>query len=190
MHVLEISVQPSAKQLHLVIEMPNPDCFLTSQVPHLPRQLLRLLPRLGEHTCHNDHGLSFREECFSTEIPHLLEHLIIELQLQAQQNPDDYLRGETTWNWQVYPRGIFHVSVDYTNEMLAVASVRTAERIINALLYRQKHLDIATEIARLQKIFLLSTYATTTAIPVLPENIPLSPRSWENIPLHPVKLAA
>jgi hypothetical protein len=61
-------------------------------------------------------------ECRRTEIPHLFEHLIIELQSQAQ--PAEVLRGETEWNWTIDPRGRFHVHVDYENELLAIGAIR------------------------------------------------------------------
>ena len=67
----------------------------------------------------------------ATEVPHLLEHLIIELQAQAQNH--GVLKGETQWNWRVDPRGTFHVHVEYENEQLVLAAIRLAERIVNTL---------------------------------------------------------
>ncbi len=133
--------------------MPDPDRFLTSQVPHLPRYLFQLLPRLARHTCHNDGGKTFRQECRETEIPHLFEHLIIELQLQAESNEDDILRGETEWDWCVDPRGRFHVTVEYKNELLAIGAIRLAERVIAALDRRDlEAINIEAETARLREL--------------------------------------
>lgn len=131
--------------------MPDPDRFLTSQVPHLPTMLFRLFPRLAQHKCDNGLGLSFRQECRETEIPHLFEHLIIELQSQAQ--PADVLRGETQWNWRVDPRGHFHVFVDYENELLAVGAIRLAERLLCALDRRCiEEIDIDADMDRLRDL--------------------------------------
>jgi hypothetical protein len=113
------------------------------------------MPRLAYHTCHNGKGKSFREECKSTEIPHLFEHVIIELQLMAQQNPDDHLCGETEWNWQVDPYGRFRVTVDYHDEMLAFASIRLAERVLASLDRRDLSIDLPMEVERLRKLYLL-----------------------------------
>ncbi|MBC8104345.1 MAG: hypothetical protein H7Z41_17350 [Cytophagales bacterium] len=137
--------------MKLTVEMPDPDRFLTSQVPHLPRTLFRLFPRLAMHKCENGLGLTFRQECRQTEIPHLFEHLIIELQSQAQ--PTAVLRGETEWNWTVDPRGRFHVSVDFENELLALGALRLAERLINALDKRNLDgIDIDAEMNRLSAL--------------------------------------
>jgi hypothetical protein len=155
MQVLEISVLPDVRRIRLRIAMPDPNRYLTSQVPHLPKLLFQLMPRLSEHTCYNADGLTFRQECRNTEIPHLLEHLIIELQLQAQQQPSDLLQGETEWNWTVDPRGHYLVSVDYENELLAVGAIRLAERILNELDRREVNIDIAEEIERLRRLMLL-----------------------------------
>jgi hypothetical protein len=130
MRIVEILFYDDNK-VKLVVQMPDTQRYTTDHVPHLPRMLFQLFPHLAEHKCHNDHGHSFRRESMATEIPHLLEHLIIELQTQAQRHT--VLKGETQWNWRVDPRGTFHVHVEYENELLVLAAIRLAERIINAL---------------------------------------------------------
>ncbi len=151
MKVTEICVVPESRHIRLTVEMPDPDRFLTSQVPHLPKMLFRLFPHLAHHKCDNDNGYTFRQECRATEIPHLFEHLIIELQAQAQ--PAEVLRGETQWNWRVDPRGRFHVYVDYENELLAVGAIRLAERLIRALDRRDlEAVDTEAEMARLRDL--------------------------------------
>ncbi len=195
MRVLELSVLPEIKRIKMTVQMPDPNRCLTSQVPHLPRLLLRLLPRLGKHTCHNNLGCSFRQECRRTEIPHLFEHLIIELQLQAQQNPEDYLSGETEWNWQVDPRGLYHVSVDYENELLAVAAIRLAERMINQLDRKDVSMNIQLEMMRLRQILELSHLLTGKFLHPVPElamekiEMPAA-SSWDDITLYPASIAA
>lgn len=130
MRIVEILFYDQNK-VKLVVEMPDPNRYTTDTVPHLPKSLFRLFPHLAHHKCHNDGGFSFKRESMATEIPHLLEHLIIELQTQAQRH--EILKGETQWNWRVDPRGTFHVHVEYENEQLVLAAIRLAERIINAL---------------------------------------------------------
>ncbi len=120
-----------ANKVKLVVEMPDPDRCTTESAPHLPRGLFRLFPHLAHHKCHNGNGYSFRKEAMATEVPHLLEHLIMELQSQAL--PHNVLKGETQWNWRVDPRGTFHVHVEYENEQLVLAAIRLAERIVNCL---------------------------------------------------------
>ena len=130
MRIVEILFY-DANKVKLVVEMPDPDRCTTESAPHVPRGLFRLFPHLAHHKCHNGNGYSFRREAMATEVPHLLEHLIMELQSQAL--PHNVLKGETQWNWRVDPRGTFHVHVEYENEQLVLASIRLAERIVNCL---------------------------------------------------------
>ena len=130
MRIVEILFY-DANKVKLVVEMPDPDRCTTDNAPHLPRSLFRLFPHLARHKCHNGNGYSFKREAMATEVPHLLEHLIIELQSQAQHH--DVLKGETQWNWRVDPRGTFHVHVEYENELLVLAAIRLAERVVNSL---------------------------------------------------------
>jgi hypothetical protein len=150
MRIVEILFYDQNK-VKLVVEMPDPNRYTTDTVPHLPRSLFRLFPHLARHKCHNDGGYSFRRESMATEIPHLLEHLIIELQTQAQRH--EILKGETQWNWRVDPRGTFHVHVEYENEQLVLGAIRLAERIINALDRGEvETVDIDAEVMKLRSI--------------------------------------
>src|SRR5438874_1838366 len=150
MRIVEILFYDSNK-VKLVVEMPDPNRYTTDHVPHLPRSLFKLFPHLAHHKCHNDHGHSFRRESMATEIPHLLEHLIIELQTQAQRH--EILKGETQWNWRVDPRGTFHVHVEYENEQLVLAAIRLAERMVNMLDSNDvEAVDLENEMTRLRAI--------------------------------------
>jgi len=138
-------------RVKLVVEMADPARYSTEHAPHIPRLLFKLFPHLARHRCDNDSGFTFRRESQNTEIPHLLEHLIIELQGQVQKNR--ILRGETQWNWRIDPRGRFHVYVDYDNEMLVLGAIRLAERIINAVDDRRiDEIDIEREVERLRRL--------------------------------------
>ena len=150
MRVVEILFYNS-NRVKLVVEMADPDCYTTKHAPHIPKLLFKLFPHLARHRCENDNGYSFRRECQSTEIPHLFEHLIIELQGQVQRAGT--LKGETQWNWRVDPKGRFHVYVEYDNEMLVLGAIRVAERIIRSLDSREiDQVNVPEEIERLKKL--------------------------------------
>ena len=154
MRVVEILFYGTNK-VKLVVEMPDPERCTTASAPHVPRTLFRLFPHLAHHKCHNGHGYSFQREAMATEVPHLLEHLIIELQAQAQHH--EVLKGETQWNWRVDPRGTFHVHLEYQNEQLVLAAIRLAERVVNALDRGEvEAIDLDEEMVRLQRIAELS----------------------------------
>jgi len=141
----------NSNRVKLVVEMSDPNCYSTKHAPHIPKLLFKLFPHLARHRCENDNGYTFRRECQCTEIPHLFEHLIIELQGQVLRS--GVLKGETQWNWRVDPKGRFHVYVDYQNEMLVLGAIRVAERIIQALDNRNiDHINVEEEIENLRKL--------------------------------------
>ena len=141
----------------LVVEIPETENFTTQGRPHIPRRLFKLLPQMASQRCINDDGHSFRREAETTEIPHLFEHLIMEIQDQVRRGIGAPLRGETHWNWTIDPRGRFHVTVDYDNEMVALGAIRLAERIINAVDRRNfAGLDMTREIHRLREVAKIS----------------------------------
>jgi hypothetical protein len=172
MRIVEILFY-DVNKVKLVVEMPDPNRYTTDHVPHLPRTLFQLFPHLAEHKCHNDHGHSFRRESLNTEIPHLLEHLIIELQTQAQRHT--VLKGETQWNWRVDPRGTFHVHVEYENEQLVLAAIRLAERVINALDRRDlEAIDTEREVEKLRQLAELGNALRGKRDPLAPSPEPLA----------------
>jgi len=147
----------SCRRAQLVVEIPETDAYMTSDAPRIPRLLFKLLPHMATQRCYNDEGFSFRREAEATEIPHLFEHLIIEIQDQVRRGLGAPFAGETHWNWTVDPRGRFYVTVDYDDEIVALASIRLAERIINALDSKDiTQIDMPREITRLREISKLS----------------------------------
>jgi len=141
----------------LVVEIPETEAYTTQEVPRIPRILFKLFPHMATQRCHNEDGYSFRREAQATEIPHLFEHLIIEIQDQVRRGMGVPFAGETQWNWTIDPRGRFYVTVDYDNEIVALASIRLAERVINALDSKDiAQIDMNREITRLRELAKIS----------------------------------
>lgn len=137
-------------KMRLRVEMPDGEHCRTSEHPHLPERLFDILPTIRHHRCDNEEALSFEAEAQNTEIPHLFEHLVIELQVQAIGGS---LSGETSWDWTRDPRGWFHVTVDYDNRELALGAVWLAIRIINAIDERNVGaVNLGQELERLRQI--------------------------------------
>ncbi len=156
MEVTEI-VFLSSRRARLKVEIPETEPYTTHGDARTPRLLFRLLPRLAAQRCHNDGGYSFRREAQATEIPHLFEHIILEIQDQVRRGLGAPFAGETQWNWTVDPRGHFYVTVDYENEIVALGAIRLAERVINALDSKDTiRVDMTREIARLRELARLS----------------------------------
>lgn len=143
--------------VRLVVEIADSDAYTTQGNARIPRSLFKMFPRMATQRCHNDEGYSFRREAEATEIPHLLEHLILEIQDQVRRGQGAPLTGETQWNWTQDPRGRFYVTVDYDNEIVALGAIRLAERVINALNSKDFIcLDVPREITRLRDLARLS----------------------------------
>ncbi|RJQ55978.1 MAG: hypothetical protein C4521_01265 [Actinobacteria bacterium] len=136
------------RRLYLRVEIPEDEHYRTQDHPHLPGKLFEIIPSIRDHQCDNEECLSFEAEAQDTEIPHLFEHLVIELQVKALGGA---LSGETSWDWTRDPRGCFRVSVDYRNRELAMEAVKLATRIINAIDQRKvESIDLSREIAHMR----------------------------------------
>jgi len=147
----------STCRVRLVVEIADPTAYSTEGEARIPRILFKLFPRMATQRCHNDDGYSFRREVQATEIPHVFEHLILEIQDQVRRGAGAPFTGETQWNWTLDPRGRFYVTVDYDNEIVALGAIRLAERVINALDSKDiASLNMPREIARLRDIARLS----------------------------------
>jgi hypothetical protein len=167
MRVTEIIFSEPGK-VRLVVEIPETEALHTAQAPHMPRILFRMFPYLAAQRCRNDLGVSFRREALSTEIPHLFEHLLLEIQKQVHRGVDSAMQGETEWNWTIDPRGRFHVTVGYSNEIVVLACIRLSERIINALDGKEiTAIDIDREIRRIRHISKLSRHSVHSARVIL-----------------------
>lgn len=137
-------------KLYLTVEMSDAECYRTNDHPHLPETLFELVPSIRHHRCENDEALTFETEAQDTEIPHLFEHLVIELQLTATGGS---LSGETSWDWTRDPQGRFHVAVDYRDRELAIGAAQLAARIIEAIDARRlDSIDLNREMVRLRRL--------------------------------------
>ncbi len=156
MKVTEITFLSTCR-VRLVVEIADPASYTTEGEARIPRILFKLFPHMATQRCCNEAGHSFRREALATEIPHLFEHLILEIQNQVRRGLGQPFAGETQWNWTLDPRGRFYVTVDYDNEIVALGAIRLAERVINALDTKTTaSLEMPREIARLRDLARLS----------------------------------
>lgn len=99
-------------------------------------RILELLPNLAHHVCVNGAGDgSFGDELVGTELPHLLEHLIIELQGKASSRADQ-LAGHTSWLEELdvtAPQGyaLMRTTVSFANDFVALGAMNCALEIVN-----------------------------------------------------------
>lgn len=109
MKVEEVFFDPEPKRVVAHITIPDGE-FIYS-IPQVAQKLFELLPGFRNHKCFDDDDVSvpWPKVALTTERPHLLEHLVIEL--QSRVNPF-HCRGLTEWGVSI-PKGVFRVSMDY-----------------------------------------------------------------------------
>jgi hypothetical protein len=118
--------------------------------PEIAGRALSALPGLARHACRNPEGLSFAEELADTEIPHLLEHVALELLTLAgaSTSPD----GETTWDFARDGERTFVVSLCCPDERLCREAVRLAARVLRWAVEGGTGPDLTAATARLARL--------------------------------------
>ncbi|WP_255467246.1 cyanophycin synthetase family protein [Raoultibacter phocaeensis] len=102
--------------------------------PALASALLREHPTLLSHACVNDVGDTFGDVIERTSVPHLLEHLVIDLQARTDGRPDDTFVGTTEWIDEGEGRAV--VQVSFTDDLVCLRAFRDAAEKINDAMLR------------------------------------------------------
>lgn len=111
----------------------------TVDLPHTKKILKKHLPTVLESKCFNTDYLPFSQEVKRTEIGHLFEHILLEYlcfsKLDHGFKKASY-SGETSWNWRLENRGIFHISIDVgkTDATIFFGALKPTVDLINKIL--------------------------------------------------------
>ena len=100
--------------------------------PVLAARVCASFPTLPRHACVNGAGDTFGAVMEATSLPHLLEHLVIDLQTQAappDASPDTAYVGITRWTDENAGRA--HIEVSFTDDLVALRAFRDATRFLN-----------------------------------------------------------
>ena len=108
---------------------------------------LELLPSLASHHCENRDGRGFVDEIAETEVPHLFEHITLEL--MAQAGSPRSLRGETSWDFRRDGRGVYHVSLEYDDDLVCLGAIKAAAELVRVVADGGALPDIAGTVQRL-----------------------------------------
>lgn len=120
----------------------------TSELAGAAERTLSLLPGLRGHRCDNGRFATFADELADTELAHLLEHSALEL--MALAGSPDTLRGRTSWDFLRDGDGVFRVSLQYDDDLVALGALRVAGEIVGWLEGGSEAPDVAAETARLR----------------------------------------
>lgn len=134
MNLIEIQrIRVREGALDLEVVMPVDALHVTREQAD---RVLELLPNLAHHVCVNGAGNgSFGDELVGTELAHLLEHLIIELQGKATSQGGD-LTGHTSWLEELevtapQSYALMRTTVSFANDFVALGAMRCALEIID-----------------------------------------------------------
>ena len=98
--------------------------------PALVRRAVAAFPDLPRHACVNDAGPTFAAVMEATPLPHLLEHLVISLQVRDACTPEDVALVGTT-EWLDEAAGLARVEVSFTDDLVALRAFRDAAAFLN-----------------------------------------------------------
>lgn len=106
---------------------------LRTTTPDIARRVLARFPNLARHTCKNDEGPTFGAVVEHTPLPHLLEHLVIELQVACEKcdTLSECFTYVGTTQWLDERAGLARVEVNYADDLAALRAFRDALRVIN-----------------------------------------------------------
>lgn len=109
-------------EVHLAPGVPR----LTS--PALARRVCARFPDLPRHTCVNGAGPTFAAVIDRTPLPHLLEHLVIDLQTRASAHDDASFVGTSEWIDEA--AGTARIQVSFTDDLVALRAFRDATEFL------------------------------------------------------------
>jgi hypothetical protein len=99
--------------------------------PRLMQAICAVHPDLPRHACVNGVGPTFSVVMNRTTLPHLLEHLVVDLQVRACADPDRVFTGTTRWVDR--PAGLARVEVSFADDLVAIRAFRDAAELINSI---------------------------------------------------------
>lgn len=133
-----------------MLEFGDTEPLRTSQIPDAASRVLLAAPGLKGHRCDNPDGCSFRDELPDTEIAHLLEHLTLEI--MALAGSPDTLRGETNWDFAHDGWCVFHVKVEYDDDLVCIGALKAAGEFVDALIAGVEPPDLREKAHRLRAL--------------------------------------
>ena len=108
------------------VEVPDPQYRYTN--PQIAQHVLDLHPSLSRHACVNAEGRTFGCVMEHTSIAHLLEHLAVELQTRASDDPQALFVGTSEWLDEA--SGKARVQLSFSDDLEALRALKEAAEII------------------------------------------------------------
>ena len=118
----------------------------------LMSRVLAAVPTLAQHACVNERGTTFAAVMDCTPLPHLLEHLVVDLQVRAEAGQWCTLSGAAsgappsvtgatrdhpivgTSEWLDEAAGVARIDVSFADDLVALRAMRDSVAFLNKLL--------------------------------------------------------
>lgn len=122
------SMTVCADRIDVLVDVGDAEMLRTTADESIAGRALSLLPGLERHVCDNGDGKTFAEELADTEVPHLFEHVVMEL--MAKAGSPRSLKGETSWDFKRDGHGIFRVSFEYDDDLVCLGAIKAADKVM------------------------------------------------------------
>ena len=113
----------------IVVEVTIPDARFRYTTPRLAAFAEGQYPDLPHHACVNDVGFTFGDVIESTSVPHLLEHVVISLQVRERAIGDPTFIGTTEWTDE--DAGDARIEFGFQDDLVALRAFNEATRFVN-----------------------------------------------------------
>ncbi len=104
----------------------------------IAQRLICRMPSLPDHDCINEKGPTFGDVMDHTSVPHVLEHLVIDFQVQqAAQSPNARMRARSfrgTTEWINVSEGRAKIELDYADDLVVLKALTDSVDILNDVL--------------------------------------------------------
>lgn len=144
------SVTVCSDRVDVVVRVESARAMRTTLDEAIADRALTALPGLARHRCLNDDGRPFAEELADTEVPHLFEHVVLEL--MAEAGSPRSLRGETAWDFRRDGHGVFRVSLEYDDDLVCLGAIKSADKLVGYMLHGGEMPDVPAETAHLAEL--------------------------------------
>lgn len=124
------SIADLGGRVEALIRVSEPHYLRTSAFADVSSRTLTRFPDLIRHRCECGSARGIGAELSDTETPHLLEHVALEL--MVGEGAPRTLSGHTSWDFARDGRGVFRVTLGYTDADSGFCAPDLAERSLHA----------------------------------------------------------
>ena len=115
----------------IVFEVRVADPRLRRTTPAIAARAVALRPNLPRHACVNAVGSTFAAVMDDTPLPHLLEHVVIDMLVEASEDANATYVGASRWTCE--PEGEARVQVSMDDDLAVLRAFNRALAFVNSV---------------------------------------------------------